>query len=48
MYCNGRRVADVNVTDGIATGVTFVDGRQLNARATLVNADPFRMQVGAA
>lgn len=48
MLCD-RPVAQIDVADGIATGVTFVDGRQLKAKAVLVNADPFRIQqlVGA-
>ena len=39
-----RAVAQVDVTDGTATGVTFHDGRTLTAQAVVVNADAFKLQ----
>lgn len=39
-----RPVSQIEVSDGAATGVTFADGRQLRAKAVIVNADPFRLQ----
>lgn len=40
----GRSVAQIDVADRAATGVTFADGRHLRAKAVVVNADPFRLQ----
>lgn len=42
-------VAKLLVESGAATGAVLADGRELKARAVIVNADPFRMQrlVGA-
>ena len=44
-----RPVAQIDVVQGAVTGVTFADGRQMRAKAVMVNADPFRIQelVGA-
>lgn len=39
-----RAAAQVDVTDGSATGVTFHDGRTLTAQAVVVNADAFKLQ----
>lgn len=39
-----RPVAHIEVADGTATGVTFTDGRRLQAKAVVVSADPFRLQ----
>lgn len=45
LACVSRRpVAQIDVADGAATGVTFADGRHLRAKAVVVNADPFRLQ----
>ena len=39
-----RPVAHIEVADGMAKGVTFTDGRRLQAKAVVVSADPFRLQ----
>jgi phytoene dehydrogenase-like protein len=40
----GKKVKSIDVTNGVATGVTLVDGSQMKAKAVVVNADPFRLQ----
>jgi phytoene dehydrogenase-like protein len=44
-----RPVVKLLVESGVAAGALLADGRELRARAVIVNADPFRMQrlVGA-
>ncbi|MSR29260.1 MAG: NAD(P)/FAD-dependent oxidoreductase [Phycisphaerales bacterium] len=40
----GTGVARIITTGGVATGVALADGRELHARAVIVNADPFRLR----
>jgi phytoene dehydrogenase-like protein len=40
----GKKVYSINIEGNIATGVTLIDGSQINAKAVVVNADPFRLQ----
>ena len=37
-------VQQIVTTNGVATGVVLSDGRELTARAVIVNADPFRLR----
>ncbi len=41
----GKKVSTINVQGGVVRGVTLVDGSQVQAKAVVVNADPFRLQV---
>ncbi len=40
----GKKVSSINIRDGVATGVTLADESQVQAKAVVVNADPFRLQ----
>lgn len=40
----GKKVSKIDVQSGVAKGVTLVDGTQVQAKAVVVNADPFRLQ----
>jgi len=40
----GKKVASIDVQNGITTGVTLEDGTVHTATTVVVNADPFRMQ----
>jgi len=40
----GRRVASIVTEKGVARGVAFQDGSELNAKTIVVNADPFRLR----
>ena len=40
----GKKVAKIDSTGGVATGVTLEDGTAHTASTVVVNADPFRMQ----
>jgi phytoene dehydrogenase-like protein len=40
----GKKVSSIDVQGSVATGVTLADGSQLQAKAVIVNADPFRLQ----
>ena len=40
----GKKVSSINIQNGIASGVTLADGTAIDAKAVVVNADPFRMQ----
>lgn len=39
----GARVEKINTTNGITSGVTLQDGREIRAKVVVTNADPFRM-----
>ncbi|MES1220402.1 MAG: NAD(P)/FAD-dependent oxidoreductase, partial [Bacteroidota bacterium] len=39
-----KKVSSIDISSGIATGVTLADGTQVKAKAVVVNADPFRLQ----
>ncbi|MEO8765611.1 MAG: NAD(P)/FAD-dependent oxidoreductase [Ginsengibacter sp.] len=41
----GKKVSSIDVQGGVATGVTLTNGSQIQAKAVVVNADPFRMQL---
>ncbi|MBD2740040.1 NAD(P)/FAD-dependent oxidoreductase [Coleofasciculus sp. FACHB-1120] len=45
----GRGVTQILLSRGVAKGVVFQDGTEINATTTIVNADPFRLRqlVGA-
>lgn len=40
----GKKVSAINIQHNVASGVTLDDGTTINAKAVVVNADPFRMQ----
>lgn len=40
----GTAAASVDVTNGMATGVTLIDGRLIKAEAVVVATDPFRLR----
>ena len=40
----GRRVADVEIREGVVRGVVLSDGESLSAKAVVFNADPFVMR----
>ena len=40
----GKKVTRIDIQGGVARGVTLVDGSTVQAKAVVVNADPFRLQ----